>query len=495
MRRGFTLIEVMMAAGIIGIGLLGLIAMLAGAARVQQTSSQTSESVLVAKNAEAMLRQSLAGIVIDPTAPLGVITEGQWYVVPKDDEYDHLELTGLIWPVAESTEPTPLAIYQREFNNTQAAATIGQAPYVGNIKSFAHRDLVPETVAIRVVTAEIGAAPDYAVQNTQEFVYTRPGGPDWPGYDAVIEPNVASPGSNIVTFYRDGDALTYGLAVVPNTNRDFININIEAINQGGTVLAAITGFRILDIQANLGSNPQRVIESISIEQTYRYRNRRLISLQDRITYAKDETRADGRRPKFGFSVMYRTLASGASQAGVMMYGLQAPSRNALWNPMETGDDSTDQIGNGLSPVVEVGQGAPHYSTDVDLGFDGEDETSTHQYYIEVDSDFDWVVAPEQILLVSWADSVSGGADDAVRVVRREVVMNAGNPPSPTGKVRGYLDRGPRFGNQAMLGLNSGAATTTESVDVWVVKDVAQSDEDTSMWRLRPLRFIAFQLDG
>ncbi len=483
MKRGFTLIEVMMAAGIIGLGLLGLIALLAGAARLQQTSSQTSESVLIAKNAESLIRQSLASVTLNPTVASPIDTN-RWYMVPKNDQFDHLELTDNVWPIAESTEATPYLLFDGGQDGTNPRIPQSSGLFTelrDDLIGFSHYAIRPESLLIRVRTIATPVGPDYVETAPQDFLYLRPATSEvWPKVPLDIaneEPGFLPYGNDLVRFYLDGDA-NAGWNPINVLQQDYITINVKHWVQSG-LQASITDYRIADVANNAG----RIIDEIAIERPYRYINTKLISLQDRMAFAADKTREDGRRPEFGFGVLYRTLLGGGSQAGVFIYGLQAPSRSAEWNPMETGV----QIGSGDSPIAEVGQGAA-FPTNVDLGFDSGGDEATDLYYLEVDEDFGWVVAPDQVVLVSWADSVGGGADDAVRVVRREIMLDGGNP---TGKVRGYLERGPRHANHAM----HDGGTGTESVEVWVVKDIAVSDEDGSTWRLRPLRFVAFQLDG
>jgi len=101
-RRGFTLIEVLMAAFVMAIGVLGLTALFAGAARQQQVSSQTTRSVAHARSAEAFLANRFGPIERldqDPELRLGncipkngqgeddnVIQNDQWYALPRNEQ-------------------------------------------------------------------------------------------------------------------------------------------------------------------------------------------------------------------------------------------------------------------------------------------------------------------------------------------------------------------------------------------------------------------------
>jgi prepilin-type N-terminal cleavage/methylation domain-containing protein len=100
-RRGFTLIEVLMAAFVLAIGVLGLTALFAGAARQQQLSTQTTRSVAAARSADAFIAERFGPIEsVDGAAELklggaqdlprnnqgpdtNVVQNDQWYAIPR----------------------------------------------------------------------------------------------------------------------------------------------------------------------------------------------------------------------------------------------------------------------------------------------------------------------------------------------------------------------------------------------------------------------------
>lgn len=99
--RGFTLIEVLMAAFVLAIGVLGLTALFAGAARQQQLSSQTTRSVSAARSADAFIAERFGpiadiegntvlqrGTAIPPNGqtPATDIVPDQWYVIPRSTD-------------------------------------------------------------------------------------------------------------------------------------------------------------------------------------------------------------------------------------------------------------------------------------------------------------------------------------------------------------------------------------------------------------------------
>ncbi len=89
---GFTLIEVLMAAFVLGLGVLGLAAMFAGAARQQQLASQVTKSVSITQSADSMIsdRVGKLGVMDSCTTSPDQVTiygsvrahAGNWILVP-----------------------------------------------------------------------------------------------------------------------------------------------------------------------------------------------------------------------------------------------------------------------------------------------------------------------------------------------------------------------------------------------------------------------------
>ena len=81
--RGFTLIEVLIAAFIVSLGVIGLAALFAGAARQQQVASQTTRSVSMSKGAEALIVPNLGSV--QAAGGAANWEDGVWYYVPSDE--------------------------------------------------------------------------------------------------------------------------------------------------------------------------------------------------------------------------------------------------------------------------------------------------------------------------------------------------------------------------------------------------------------------------
>lgn len=80
-RRAFTLIEVLMAAFIIGLGVLGLAALFAGAAFQQQISSEITASITLSRSAEAEIASQIGTLRPECSVanPDGQYVPGVWY--------------------------------------------------------------------------------------------------------------------------------------------------------------------------------------------------------------------------------------------------------------------------------------------------------------------------------------------------------------------------------------------------------------------------------
>ena len=93
-RRAFSLVEVLLAAFVVAIGVLGLTALFAGAARQQQVSSELSRGLSGAISARAVLAPRLGGeLTADPGeggAALDDLQPGVWNRLISDPDRDHL---------------------------------------------------------------------------------------------------------------------------------------------------------------------------------------------------------------------------------------------------------------------------------------------------------------------------------------------------------------------------------------------------------------------
>ncbi len=86
MRRAFTLIEILIAASVLGLGVLGIATLFAGAARQQQIAAEQTSSARAGSNIDSLLAdrfERFAGVAFDDDATIGgpFFALGQWHPV------------------------------------------------------------------------------------------------------------------------------------------------------------------------------------------------------------------------------------------------------------------------------------------------------------------------------------------------------------------------------------------------------------------------------
>lgn len=472
-RRAFTLVEVMMAAAIIGLGVLGLIALFAGAARQQQVASHQSSAVRIGRNAEGVLASSLGRLrARTPEAANNAFPEDQWVRLAMDRRSFDLtinprnSLDGLFFE-ANSTETLPYALYSRTYTNnaTRVPAFRYEAsspvfPFQ-SIRDFNHRRIIPETLRLEVTTADVpapGAPSGEAFLNPITFIYRM-------AVDPMNDPGSLLPG--IVALYRNGDGQMHGPGPMP----DFIRVNLrEVADPSSSDPAFIDEFRIYDVEASTSSPPARLIETIRLTSGYFWKNDTLISINDRIIYKPEPRNPDGRVAEFAYSVLYRRKPGDVGQMALFVYSLTPDSPAARWLPPERESDLNPATS--AAPPIRLVEGAMLY-LDRDL----------EQYYVRVPEADRWSISVGQNLMFQFRDGVDRrGAEFPVKVVRRV------RDPDAEDMFRGYLDRGPRTEFGALA-----PTTGPAPVDFFAINEIVESLADGSRWRLQPVEVRTFQI--
>ena len=257
--RGFTLLEVLMAAIVISLGVLGLTALFAGAARQQQVASEMTRSVIATKNAEAMIARTFGQLTAsDPDQLRQCFRSDRWYPVPMDDRDYYLKIDNAcagapaddlgapVYFLVRPTEPTPVNVYQLVDGWRNALGrnnAINSAPFRNGVSDLQSRRVDPFSITeVRVYTK---LRPD----NTDPFAvgdfiqrYTLPG-------------NVTS--DNNMDWYRNGDPSTDTWRFVRNGDeskgdgtsfpQDFIRFHGDNRAQGVT-----EGMDVLHVQVISG---------------------------------------------------------------------------------------------------------------------------------------------------------------------------------------------------------------------------------------------------
>jgi prepilin-type N-terminal cleavage/methylation domain-containing protein len=486
---GFTLIEVLIAVIIIGLGMIGLSALFAGAARQQQLVSQSSRASTAARNTEAKITEVFNGFR-DVTDVANCLHGGNINAVPISDklgvQWVHVNaaqdnnLSIFAPPVGGNNNACSWAFFERPFQAfspldargaygpglttrlgkdgfTSAANAVTNLP--GCLPFFPVRSVVGESLEIDVYVASdnVTLDPDFPVVGTgpgQASVGTIK------KYTYVFDPTVNNgcssslftlkPKETHPNFVSQGwDPLT-----PQGRDQDFIRINARkcpmTLDTNAPAFAEIEAMKIFGVReesnggvGNTTPRNNRYIQRIVVNP-FTYRETNLLSLSDRIV--TENTTAGETRDVAGVSVMMRGTDTGSVLVAVFSYALQSTREGARFIPVERASD--------LGTQREIYR--PIRSANVTLVYNSDSE-SYWIYCSRADSttlaDESWLARTGQtVLFAGDAANNRPGADAMVKVVR--VVTLSGN--------RGFwceLERAPRAG-VAIAGL-----PTTGSIPV------------------------------
>lgn len=504
-RSGFTLIEVLLSTFILSLGVLGLLALFAGAARQQQASVETTSAFITSQNAEAALEQAFGALVPNTgTAafPPGIWTRlsmnrrfhyltvnprgssnGPYFLVPPTSQlplsiYTHFDAAGSFADSPQNCYDTGFAFGAADSTSFTAASDIGQ------------RRIEKDSLQITVYLSrwqDING--DGMIDDSDERVFLQPQVFERLPVDYASDPS--DPNDSVYIYPLRGseqhDPLFAGNAgqfQLPPDTISYIRVDLQ-LAPGGTTNASIVEMRFGDIRdecngfidastASPTSWEAGRVERIEIND-YRWLNDQLVSLNDRVI-TKPQVQSNGDvvdRAEQAYSVAFRPSGAGF-QAVIATYQLLPTAATGDWIPPEREED----VEANVSPLRRADL-ALYYDADLD------------EYYFRSTAEFRWAVEPGQVLLVEGNPNVLGqiGADQPVRVVRqiREV-------PELGGQYRGYLDRQPRANNRGMLPTAFRRAGTGVLLRVLAIADTARStSDDQAVWKLKPLDMRVIQV--
>lgn len=538
--RGFTLIEVLIAVIIIGLGMIGLSALFAGAARQQQIVALSSRAATAAQNTQSKITQLFTGFR-DVKDLADCAYGGNVASVPAADRL------GIQWERLNAGTDNTLSIFRAPANANPNACTWAyfeqpvpefslfdaRGRFGGALTSLLNKDtfsgaanastalpgfnayfpvrsVVADTLEIDVYIAADGTNAsdlDYnAVPGTvRKFTY-------------IYDPSTAGAGligegpcnqrvirlRPKVQHYTAGDQ---GWA--PEDWRLYDYIDIDSFKCPMTLdsfnprVAEASGMRIYGVRevAN-GSDPTpdpdktgRYIQRVTVRScTHRVTN--LLSLSDRVI---SETAASGVvRDVAGVSVMMRSAGANAVLVAVFSYALQGTREGARFIPVEPFENL-----NGPNEHLR-----PIRAANVELVYNSDSETYWFfctKAATTLPADESWLARSGETLVFA-GNSATGisGADSASRVVRVVTLTNA----------RGYwceLERAPRAGNAVVgsafsrvvntpftarspagaggnhlvYGVNSQASSRRPAPD--------NSIEEQPQWQLRPIDAQVFTI--
>lgn len=501
--RGFTLIEVMLAVVILGLGVLGLAALFAGAAGQQQRSSEINLSVGLARNAEALLTRNLGRLAGEGLQ--NIIDDGEdghWFPAPSSRRDWSLLLDpdedGRLFFLVRAEGRTVYTVSREPgMPPTQGLDDNDSSEGVFGMDRLTLPDsnIHPQGLRVRIT---IGEESSPGVIDLQEMTFL---GPELPLDIEFQRPPVR----NVVLSREGGDLLSQATndqhqdfnvpenvpASVSNqssTNPDFANFRAYVWMHLASPPAnrddvGYIEFRIDDLPMGAW------IERITVD-AYDWRNARIISLNDRFIFEDDDRYAGGRRPVMGYTVLLRTVDGGASsQLTIFTYSLspsaipRSNTENRAFIPPELASEEDNNL------LIKY--------NNITLAYD-EDR---NQYYLQVPAGGAGVsaqkrrqvVTPGQILMmvnsetVDLGDTQDGldggtpGSDIPVRVIAQQRVGD---------NLRGYLNRPPRVNGRSPLRTTG---STAELNLLGFNLSVESLTSDRTEWRIRPVEARQFQL--
>lgn len=526
----FTLIEVMLAVVIMGLGLLGISALFAGAAQQQRQSGDVNLSVAAARNAEALLARNfgrLAGESLDTSSTTtDKVLPGVWYAASTKlaDVQGTMREPSLTVDIYGNGDLYYLSPDEPDFevysNMSPLVGAVGmEHPTAGMGVGWTDQFPGAPGPGLRLLEASVGPVRDIPRSRVHpdptklqvDVVVRQTGGPAAPppitfiavaaGFDSNknFDTVVLQRAGTTPVVNADGEPCNFSGGQVATAlqgfgeAQDFVVIHLGERYGPGVVPPPQNNPDLATVEVNLDPNGPNAVQSdqwiASITlRPYQWRDDTLVSLNDRMITQADDRFPDGRRPTLGYTVLFRTLAGAStSQITIFTYSLEplSPPRvqpqGFSFIPPEWSYARRHDVGRLLRLA----------DNDVKLGYD----QTTSQYFVSVpdDDDHRWLVAPGQLLMMSESQDPmtldpTGGSDVPVKVVAQLPDHTPGGMTN--GRLRGVLDRGPRVdGRSALNDLDN-----QTNIAVWAMSPIVESQTpDRTEWRVRPVEARQFQI--
>jgi len=562
-RRGFTLIEILIAATVLGLGVLGIATLFAGAARQQQLAFDQSSTQRVTNNIDALLSDRFerfggpalvrdSGTIDNPP----FIAPGQWQPLASVpfgglagqrlagslslDRSDNGQADQSAFGLARGSDVIFYRAPWADSNDVDQAlsAAWGTA-------STAYLEANLDTDLVRLAPYPV-LHPDFTIRvtyasETDPGLGTGPVGPGPVGPGGMANPlidggsvdftfanrqDISGPPKINAEIWPADEAYAPGVPqtettftlYAPSESDDDGDGNNNTLNVSGSNISQLQ-VRVQpadDIQSpvsflNLGSIKIRrpddttdgyrhIVREIRLQEP-RYREDRLLSLDERLGYTDDAAFQGGRRPSRGAAVLYRRTLDGRDQLLTMSYTLEPLGRvrfdaqdEVPFVPPDTFERlyesmSTDPAEYGLLSQVEL-----------ELGF----VEATKRYTLTaLNEEDEWAVERGQIVIVASKDDrvdpQAADRDDDLDPGAEFPVRVTSTRRDDMDRLVAVLDDSPRV-SPARGGLRSMLEdrTTTETVWAWALRDVVRSaaggDEDVD-WRVRPTGARVVTLGG
>lgn len=492
--RGFTLIEVLMATFVIALGVLGLLALFAGAAKQQQVSSQETSAGIAVRSAVGMLEQGF-GVMQIPPGLQQYFKEGVWTPLSMHREgYLTVNSGGAADAASFLVDGPPTVLFRFEPSGgylddpsapSEPGFTDTPTGRFGETRSnfrFKHRRIDPDSLQIVVQMSQwIDVNGDGLFE---DGVDQR----EYPPQTRVFRRNRAIEYASDETSERSGRWVvplegnpahdpenSEGFVIDPREDRSWVTIDVEP-NPEGDDPARLYEVNIGEIRGWQSG----LVERIEVTD-YKWRNDQLVSLGDRLRSRADASAPNGRRADQCYSVLFRRMPGGATQACVMAYQLTATSASSEFVPPEEAADLQDNAGPMRWRLMYLHR----------------DVEDPKQFYFRVVEEEDlWIIQPGQRLLIGEKVGMPGlgGASETVKVIR--VVRER---PDQGSQWRGYIDGLPRVLDPTVVPTprERPAVRPGQVSDgpykVYGVADTVKSARDSSVWKLTPLYSQTFEV--
>jgi prepilin-type N-terminal cleavage/methylation domain-containing protein len=491
-RRGFTLLEVLIATFIIALGSLGLLVLFAGAATQQREAARITSSAFNVGSVASILDESAGKLVLTlPPDEAGALTvaeligspEGQWVRMPVDPQTGEIVAAppGQEDALAFSRQRSdPFVAYSARFAQASAFLLPGQGEYgeltfpapqfaeqldtreVGEFKRpfpGDELDRFGDLPSVKVVTNTPPTVPGGAGGRGRLEVALRPfAEPDSAGEIGGGNPVQApgglefDPNDNVLFFTPAGDAPD-----ASDPGLTFVALSVGDARTGEP--PRILAFRIDDVASNL----TRLIERIEIERLSVLEGS-LVSARNRVFTVPDENFPTNGRSDLALSAVYRVApSSDSTQIAVFSYDVRGGPPGSLFVADESSEDA--------SPLGVV---------QLTLRYDADRQRYTVRGSAANEAVRDALVNG-QVLLAQRGPNVGDAGADLPSVVNR--VRRLGN------ELVAEIDRVPRIDGRSMLPTLGSQA----SIPFFYVKSSAFSAFDDSEWLLEPRNVRVIQL--
>jgi len=464
----FTLIEVLVATIVLGLGVLGLSALFAGAATQQQTAASVSRSVAFTQGGVGLIGDKLSSIV--NAGGSATLPEGVWDALVSDDA--DTRLGGVL---RTSFASLPLsASDQFGFLTDATSGTFAEfedlSPPTANLPTtpLRHDRIWVEegfSVEVQFGSEKFGASATVRYAMDTDIGPPPMGDPD---LQQFLQGNAPAP--NEIKLWLNGDFNPSASA----SAGDFITLT-TGFDGGNASLAS--GQFIVPPRPD--GAPWQFVKVVN--GGYRWFDDLLVSINDRTQYIPSDTVPGGRLPVLSYHILYRE-ANGQAEVAVLTYALRPVSavRNGEDELPFVPPDTRQDFASDEAVLREV---------EVTLG---QDQSGAY-YIVPAREEDEWIVQTGQILLMSSINGAASapttpgatpdpGADTPVRVL---TVRTVG------GERRAMLDDSPRIGSRSVLDPTIGP---TQDIHVWAVAPIVRSrSSDETEWQLIPVEASTFKL--